>query len=250
MRRTAQFLTVLCVLCVLALTVRAGEGDAAAVMNKAIKAHFPKGLDTKNQAVRTKSKGVLHVQGLKLDFTQEVAVQGSKFKETMELDVMGKKVNVTSVFDGKNAWIRADDKDVKVTDEILAAFKDASYGISLMQGAFAKDKAMKYALVGEVKVRGKDAIGITVSKQGKKDINLFLDKKSGLIVKVEMRTRDIMSGMEVTEERYITEYQDVGGRKVAKKVEVQRDGKDLLTAEVLDVQILEKLDDGEFAQPK
>ena len=32
------------------------------------------------------------------------------------------------------------------------------------------------------------------------------------------------AGQEVTEERFITEYQDVAGRKVAKKVEVQRDG--------------------------
>ncbi len=65
-----------------------------------------------------------------------------------------------------------------------------------------------------------------------------------------MRKRDLMNGQEVTEERYITEYQDVGGRKVAKKVEVLRDGKQFLEAEVQEVEILPKIDDSEFAQPK
>ena len=44
--------------------------------------------------------------------------------------------------------------------------------------------------------------------------------------------------------------QDIADRKVAKKVEVLRDGKALIEAEVIDVQILPKLDDSEFAKPK
>jgi hypothetical protein len=251
MRRSVQFLPALSVLFAFAMIGQAGDTDAAAIINKAIKAHFPKGLDTKNQGSRTKAKGTLHIQGFDLDFTQEISVQApSKFKEVMELTVMDKKTTVTTVFNGKDGWIRADDKDVKVTDEILNELKEAAYLINLMQGVFLKDKAVKFSVVGEVQVKGKPALGVTASREGKKDINLFFDKKTGLIAKVESRRRDIMSGQEVTEERFITEYQDIAGRKVAKKVEVQRDGKALLEAEVLEVQILEKLDDGEFVQPK
>lgn len=249
MFRTLRILAVGVILGILATSVQAGE-DAAAIVKKAVKAHFPNGLDTKNNAVRTKSKGTLHIQGLKLEFTQEVAVHAPKFKEVMELDVMGKKQVVTSVYNGKDAWIRANDKDVKVTDQILTAFKDAAYSMSLVQGAFGNDKTVKFTSLGEAMVKGKPAVGVTVSKEGKKDINLYFDKKSGLITKVEVRTRDFMSGQEVTEERFITEYQDASGRKVAKKIEVQRDGKEFLTAEVTEVQILEKIDADEFAQPK
>ena len=99
-------------------------------------------------------------------------------------------------------------------------------------------------------IKGKTAVGVTASREGKKDVNLFFDKKTGLIVKTESRGRDLMSGQEVTEERFITEYQDMNGEKAAKKIEVQRDGKAFLEAEVLEVQILQKLDDGEFVQPK
>jgi hypothetical protein len=247
----ALCLAVLSLLCVVVHLGRAGDGDAAAVINKAIKAHFPKGLDTKNQGLRTKAKGTLHVAGLDLPFTQEVAVQAaSKFKEVMELTVMNKKVTVTTTFDGKKGRIVADDKDVEVSDDILNELKEAVYGMGLMQGLFLKDKSVKLSVVGDVKVKDKPAVGITVSREGKKDINLYFDKETGLVSKVEMRKRDLMSGQEVTEERFITEYQDVADRKVAKKVEVLRDGKELIEAEIVDVQVLPSLDDSEFAIPK
>src|SRR5262249_10819252 len=191
MHRAIRILAVLGMLGACAMAIHAGEGDAAAVIKKAIKAHFPGGLDTKHKAVRTKAKGTLHIQGLKLDFTQEVSVHTPRFKEVMEIEFMGKKTVVTSVYTGKEAWIRADNKDVKVTDEILNAFKDASHTMSLMEGAFGKDKAVKFSLIGESKVKDKAAIGVTVSKEGKKDVNLFFDKETGLITKLEVRTRDL-----------------------------------------------------------
>jgi hypothetical protein len=251
MRRMAQILLALSLPMVLALASRGGDGDAVAIIDKAIKAHFPKGVDTKNKGLRTKSKGTLHIQGLDLEYNQEVSVQmPNKFKEVMQLTVMNKNVTVTSVFNGKEGWILADGNEVKVTDEILDEFKEAAYSMQLMQGLFMKDKSVKYAALGAVQVKGKPAAGVRVSREGKKDINLYFDQGTGLVTKVEMRKRDIMSGQEVTEERYITEYQEVSGRKVAKKVEVQRDGKALIEAEVTEMQILEKVDDSEFIQPK
>jgi hypothetical protein len=65
-----------------------------------------------------------------------------------------------------------------------------------------------------------------------------------------MRKRDQITKEEVTEERIIKEYQDVDGRKVAKKVEVLHDGKPYLQLELTEVKILEKVDDSEFVQPK
>src|SRR5438045_960456 len=120
MRQLAQALLVFGLVFGCALTGRAGDDAAAKIIEKAIKAHFPKGVDTKNQGSRTKTKGTLHIMGLDLDFTQTVSVQApDKFKEVMDLDVMGKNVPVITVFNGKEGWIQSDGKDVKVTDEIL-----------------------------------------------------------------------------------------------------------------------------------
>lgn len=248
---TARLLLASGLFLVLPLTGRAEEDPTAAIIDKAVKAHFPKGLDTKNKGLRTRSKGTLHIMGLDLEFTQEVSVQlPNRFKEVMELTIMNKAAKVTSVYNGKEAWIRADDKDVKVTKEILAEFREAALNLGLMQGIFLKDKTVKFSLVGEVQVKGKPAVGVTAARKGSKDVNLFFDKKTGLLVKFEMRKLDLMSGQEVTEERFVTEYQEVKGRKVAKKVEVVRDGKPFIELEVMEMEILEKLDDSEFARPK
>jgi hypothetical protein len=249
--RPVKSLAALGLLCVLALLGRADESDTAAIIDKAVKAHFPKGLDMTQLGVRTKTKGTLHILGMDLDFTQNLSMQmPTKFKDVMELTVMNMNVTVISVYNGKDAWIRSGDTDVPINDDILAEFKDAAYTIGLVQGMFLKDKALKLSSLGEMQIKGKPALGVLVSREGKKDINLYFDKTTGLMAKFEMRKRDLMSGQEVTEERFILEYQDVADRKVAKKVEVLRDGKALLEAEVLEVQMTEKLDDSEFAQPK
>jgi hypothetical protein len=251
MRRTVQTLAAFGLLLAFVPTGRAADDETAKIIDKAVKAHFPKGVDTKNTGSRAKSKGTLHIMGMDLEFTQDVATQApNKFKEVMELNVMNNKIVVTSVYNGKEAWIRSGDTDVPITDEIKAEFKDAAHAMGLVQGIMLKDKAVKYAMVGEVKVNGKPAIGITASKEGHKDVNLYFDKETGLIAKVEMRKRDLMAGEEVTEERIITEYQEVDGRKVAKKVEVLRGGKPFVEAEVTELKIVEKVDDSEFVQPK
>jgi hypothetical protein len=251
MRHVAFALAALGLVCVLAPTGRAGGDEAKAIIDKAIKAHFPKGLDTKNKGLRTQSKGTVHVQGLDLAYTSQTAMQlPTKFKEVVELTVMGKQVTVTSVFNGKEAWIKANDMEIKVEKEILDEFKDAAYSMGMVQGLFLKDKTLKFSLIGEVQVKGKPAVGVKITREGKKDISLYFDKGTGLITKVEMRKRDLMSGQEVTEERIITEYQDVADRKVARKVEVVRDGKNYLEAEITDVQILDSVDDAEFVRPQ
>jgi hypothetical protein len=249
MRRIAVGLLVLGLHLLFIQAIRADD-DAAKVIEKAVKAHFPKGLDTKHTAVRTKSKGTLHVQGLDLEFTNEVSVQAPKFKEAVEMEVMGNKVSVVSVFNGKEAWIRAGGMEVPVNEDILNEFKDAAYIMEIMQGVFGKDKTLKFSLVGEAKIKDKPAVGVKISREGKKDITVYFDKDTGLMAKIEMRKKDIMGGQEVNEERFIVEYQDLNGRKVAKKIEIKRDDKPYLEAEVTSSEVLEKIDDSEFAKPQ
>jgi hypothetical protein len=141
------------------------------------------------------------------------------------------------------------DMNIPVKDELLDEFKEMSYMLSLSNFKGLKGKNIQVSLVGEGQVNGKPAVGLRISKEGKKDITLYFEKESGLMVKTERRARDFQSGQEVTEERIIQAYQDVAGQKFPKKVLVNRDGKKLLEAEVIESRFLEKLDDSEFAKP-
>ena len=251
MRRSVQAIAMFALFMSLPGTGHAAEDDGAAVFDKAMKAHFPKGIDTKNQGSRTKSKGTLQIMGLDVEFSQEIYVQlPNKFKENSELTVNNMQINVVTVFNGKEGWIRANDNDVPVTEDILNELKEAAFGLGVLQGILLKDKSVKLALVGESKVNGKPAIGISIAREGKRQINVYVDKESHLIAKVETRKKDIQSGQEILEERLITEYQEIDGRKVAKKIEILRDGKSYMKLEVLEVATLEKVDNSEFEKPK
>jgi hypothetical protein len=236
---------------VLALQGWAGGDDVKAILDKAAKAHFPKGEpDAKKQGFLSKAKGKLHVAGLELDFTQEMSIQlPNKFKEVLDMTVMNQTIKSISVFNGKEGWIKVNDKEIKVEKDILAEFKEVGYMMSLGFLTGLKDKALKLSPLGETQVNSKPALGVKISKEGKRDLDIYFDKSSGLMAKIEQRKKDFMTGQEVAEERIIMEYQEVDGRKMPKKVQVNRDGKKFMEAEILEFRSLEKLDESEFAQP-
>ena len=113
-----------------------------------------------------------------------------------------------------------------------------------------KDKAFQLSPLGEVKVDGKPAVGVRVSHKGHRDINLFFDKESGLLVKRESVIKDFMAdGKEVTQETLFSNYKEVKGAKFPMKVVLNRDGKKYVESEMTEIEPKEKIDDAVFAKP-
>jgi hypothetical protein len=249
MRKSVPLTAAVCL--ALGLAGMAGAADEPqAIIAKAIKASGGTDKLNKYQGARAKSKGTLMIQGLKLPFTEEVVTQlPGKFKEVLDLDVMGNKISLTTVYNGENAWINANGKLQDLDDKVLTELKEAANLLRINHLPNLKDKKYEVTLVGEVKVNDRPAVGIKVATKGFRDANLYFYKDTGLLAKVERRMVDTMSGQEVTEERIVTEYQDVDGIKTAKKLKVLRDGKDFLDSEVVETKHEEKVDDGEFAKP-
>jgi hypothetical protein len=225
------------------------EDSTQAIIDKAIKAHGGTKKVNELKCLRTKTKGHLEALG-GLDFTQESASRlDGKFKEVVHLDVNGQAVTVTTVFNGKKAWLNVNGQAQNVDDKVLGEIKEAAALARFARLTLLKGKDYKLDSLGEVKVDGKSAVGIKASKKGQRDVSLWFDKKSGLLLKTERRMRDLMTSQELTEERVITEYQDVDGHKVAKKVSVRRDGNKYLDVEVTEFKIVDDIDDGEFTEP-
>ena len=249
MRRISLF-SLTSLLCIAIIGRAAGGNDADAIIDKAIKAHLGSGKNAFKKGYKGKNKGTLNIAGMEFEFTQEVAVQTpSKFKEVLDLSVAGAKIQVITVFNGTEGWIKTGDKEIKVEKDILEEFKDVGALMSISHGVFVKDKSLKLSVIGEAMVNGKPAMGVKITREGKKPIDMYFDKETGLTSKVERIKKDLMSGQEVTEERIVLEYQDLGGRKHPRRVEVKVDGKRLLLAEVIESQFLDRLEDSEFARP-
>jgi hypothetical protein len=225
------------------------QQEAQAIIDKAIKAHGGAEKIDKFKAAQTKGKGKLELMG-GLDIEQESSIQApDKLKEVVHLEVMGQKVTVITVFNGTKGWININGQTMDMDEKIVAAIKDALHMMSYLRLSGLKDKKVELTALGEVKVNDRPALGLKIASKGNKDINLYFDKETGLLAKLEYRMTDPLSGQEVNEERIILEYQDNDGLKTAKKLLVNRDGKKYLEFEVLEVKLLEKLDDNEFVKP-
>jgi hypothetical protein len=241
------FLSVAAVVLLLGLTgpVRADD-EAGAILDKAIKAHGGMEKLTKIKAGRAKNKGKIELLG-GLDFSQEVVyLIPDRFKETIELDVMGQQFKVVSVSNKGEAFITRNGEKVDLDDKLKAELKEGGHAMKVARLVPLKDKAFTLSALGEMQVEGKPAVGIKVSAKGFRDINLYFDKKTGLIAKVERRVLDAMSGEEVNEERIVQEYQKVDGLPVAKKLLINRDGKKFMEVEVVEYKYLDTVDENEF----
>jgi hypothetical protein len=225
--------------------------DMRAVIDKAIKAHGGEEKIDKHKAGQVKSKGTVDVNGMTIGYTEEATYHlPNKFKSLQQLDINGMAVKVLIGYNGTQAWINVNGMNVDMMlDKIADLMKEQAYLSEVTRLTVLKNKDYELSSLGESKVQDKPAVGVRVSRKGHKDVNLFFDKDSGLLLKFEHRTVDFNTMQEVNEERIITEYQDKDGMKEPKKAVVNRDGKKYIDVEVVEVKYLDDIDDTQFSKP-
>lgn len=231
-------------------SVRADDAaEARAIVDKAIQATGGEAELSKFKAFTAKMKGDLYVQEMKVAFTAELATQGAdQEKITLNLDIAGQRLVIVQVLNRDRGWVKVGDETTDMDREKLAeAVEEAHVGwvASLVP---LKDNAFTLATVGEIRVEDKPALGVRVSHAGRRDVNLFFDKATHLLVKSEARVKDEETGKEMTEETFMSGY-DGKNVQSALKLKINRDGKLYLEAELSDVKLEDKLDDSVFARP-
>jgi hypothetical protein len=243
-----QSLAVALVLCFVPVTF--AQDEVKAIVDKAVKAHGGAEKVNKAKCMQAKSKGRIEFLG-GIDMTQEISAKFTgKFKEVVEMDINGQKVKVISLFDGSKASIMANGQPVDVTDKIMEEFREGAHALKLGRLTnLLTDKSLHLSLLGESKVMDRPVVGVKVASKGHRDLDLYFDKESGLLTKIQTRKNDLQTMQEVDEERIIKEYQDTDGPKTAKKVLVNHDGKKYLELEVLEVKYPDEIDDSDFQKP-
>lgn len=222
------------------------DESVEAVLNHAIDAHGGREALTKYKAGRSKLKGTLHTPEGEVDFTQEVVYMNpGKVKQVHEAVCKGQSVRVMALINGDNDKIEfngqtADrnraERELKEAahfmrvGQLLPLVNEKGFDLSLLPGGDADKKA----------------IGVRVRAQGHRDIDLYFDKDSGLLSRVE--TRGVEDDKEFTETRVLSDYETEkeSGLPYAKKIVVSRDGKRYMELEVLKITHLEHVDTQEF----
>ena len=251
MRRIAG---VVCIVALLAVVrpVRA-EDDAKvkAVIAKAIEKHGGAENLNKLKASTLKSKGKFYGMGDGIEYTSETSIQlPNRIRTEVEGDTNGMKFKFVQVVDGNKGWMKFGDNTDELSKEQLAESREQLHVANVSRLSVLNGKGYKLSSLGASKVGDKETVGVGVAHEGFRDVSLFFDKESGLLLKVESRGKDPRTDdKEFTVTSTYGDYKKVDGVMVAHKVNIKRDGKKYIEAEVTEAKFSEKLGDGVFAKP-
>jgi hypothetical protein len=234
-------------------TLRADEAaDLKALIDKAIKATGGEKNLAKFTAQTFKGKGKFHGLGDGLDFTGAWDVQRpDRLRVQIDVTAGGMTFTFVRVVNGDKVWNKLNDNTTAIDDkDELAEAKEAMYVSRLTSLLPLRDKDLTLGALDEIKVEGKPALGVHVFHKDHRDVNLYFDKDTGLLVKVETTIKDFMAGgKEFKQESFYSDHKEVNGLKVPMKVVINRDGKKYLETEVTEIEPKEKLDDALFDKP-
>jgi hypothetical protein len=222
--------------------------DSKAVIAKAIKAVGGEEKVAKQKAETFKGKGKFYGMGDGIDYTGEWSVQQP---DKMRVEIKAGDFTFVRVINGDKAWAKFGDNTQEADKDAVKEAKENMYAERVATLIpLVKDKGFEFAALGEVKVGDKPAVGVRVSQKGHRDVNLFFDKDSGLLVKSETVVKDEMDGgKEKTQETLFSDYKEFGGVKHPTNLTINRDGNKYVTLEISEMEPKDKIDDKVFEKP-
>ncbi|HTU22781.1 MAG TPA: hypothetical protein VMG10_32370 [Gemmataceae bacterium] len=229
-----------------------GQDAARALVERAVKAHGGAEALGRVRADRVRFKGTLVIQGHTTPFVAETTMQlPSKYKHVIETNSGGDKHTILQIINGSKVYITLDGRAIPADPSQLAEIRS---GLELERAKrllpLLEDKSYQLAVVEELKVNDRPAVGIRITGRGRREMRLYFDKEFGLLVRAENRLGDSKSKeKEVRQHFFFGDFKDIGGYKRATKVRAYRNGQEIMEAELLDAKVLEKVDETEFAKP-
>jgi len=237
--------------------IASADDKAEAVVKKGIEAHGGADALNKYRAGRFKMKGDLHIMGMDLEITGNLAYSlPDRYRMEIDTEVMGIKVTISQIVKGEKvkSTITANGMTMPAPggdeekDELklAAAMQEAEQLTPLLD-----KKKFTIKAGDETEVNGRKASVVVVTPANiKKEFKLFFDKDSGLVVKTAHRGLGPGDGgaapVEVLEESYVSDYKKVNGVQVPMKMEIKHDDKKFMALTLSDYELVEKIDDKEF----
>lgn len=229
-----------------------GQAGATAIIERAIEAQGGPTQVAKLRTTRIKVEGRIDLgpDQKDLPFALEDTRQAPRrYKTVLRVQVTRVAAHsLTVVLDGDKGWAQAGDRVVDLRGADLAEVQDQRRGEDLDRLGFLKDKSRVLTLLPDTTVRGQPAVGVLVKARGQRDVKLYFDRSSGLLLKRERRIVG-PAGREVLQETFFSDYQEQDGLKHYRKIAVLHDGDRFIEGTVSELEFFDKLDAKVFARP-
>ncbi len=164
--------------------------------------------------------------------------------------VNGKSSTYSKVLDGGKGWTVRDGQvkelDAEAIRETRATFYHKRLGQTLVP---LKDKATRLTPLGTSVVADREAVGVLANRAGERDVKLYFDKETSLLLKTEMLERDERTGKAGPVEIYYSDHRKFGGLMLPGKTVTKRDGKAVIEVKLIDFEPKAKVDAKLFEKP-
>jgi hypothetical protein len=227
------------------------ETEVRAVLDRAIAAHGGAEKLTRYTAATMRIRGRLYNdRGETCDFTGVTAAVPRKLRVEVNLMIPGRDYKSVQVLNGNRGWMAQNDQVRPLSGEELEEEKEHLYAGVVSHLVALRDRRYQTSSLGEGNVRGRGAVGMRVRRKGHRDVNLYFDKATGLLLRTECLAKDLESGgREFVVETLYDDYRPVDGVQVAHRFTIRRDGRLYVQSQAVEVKVAEKLDDRLFAKP-
>jgi hypothetical protein len=227
----------------------AAQNDARAVVETAVKAHGGADALNKYPAGRLRARGTGATPFGDVEIVSDSLWQlPDRFKNVQQFDLNGQHFVSTQTAVGDRVTMTINGAARDLPEALKDELRQAAYVQRLSQlTPLLSDGAFTLTALGESPAAEMTLVGVKVAHAGRRDVNLYFDKKTGLLTKVERTALDaqLREGKQAT---VLTDYRDVSGVKMPARTVVLRDGKRQLETVITEQKLLDKIDDKEFGE--
>jgi hypothetical protein len=224
--------------------------DPQTLIRRAIAAHGGADRLDRLRVVQEQTIGTLNLLGKKTAFTSETLQRlPGQFRHTLTSEVGGKQLTVIQVYDGKKGWVQEGGITREASEQALAGWKAMAHAtyVSSLTPLLAADKGYRLILLEEIKVLDRPALGVKITCPGQREVRLWFDRATGLLVKRDSRPH--AGSADSVQEEIFSDFKDVQGLKRPARVQILLNGVPHVEATIRSTQFLDRVDDKEFSKP-
>lgn len=227
----------------------ASDRDTAlGVINQAIQAQGGEQRLVKSRLRQRQANGVRFLQDAEQPFTTDLVMAlPDRFHDTIDIGAEGQKKRLLQILNGDKGWCASDGEATEMGPEEVNLLREEAYVVWLTTLVPLRDPAFELAPLPEIKVNGQPASGVKVSSKDHAAVQMFFDKQTGFLIRVERRFR--IAGLAVTGEYLFTDYKDYDGLKLPSKQTDVANGSKETELSITSYKFPEKVDDNLFGRP-
>jgi len=236
-----------------AMGVARGDDEARikALLDKALEAHGGRDRLSRCQAATFTVDGKVQHSGQSVEFKGTwQALLPERLRIDVQVPFMGLQFKYSQVCAGDKSWNALNENVVELSKPARVEAIEMAWANNQARLTPLTDPGVQLRYLGESKVGEQAALGLAIQRRERREVKLFFDRQTGLLLKIETKSRDILDlEHEFVAETFFADYRKVDGMPAAHKITMRRDGKPFMEMECKEHKLAESLGDEVFARP-